>query len=254
MLRWKLLAQTLQKELYKLRSSGEADLERIQPVILTMPGQRQHGVRDLQEALLGRDGLLPVLVHVDQQAEGAARATQRAIALACRTSPGSPVLLLEDDLEIDVVAAERIATSEFAENVAVISFCDMREVAEYAPDGLYERSALGSDGRGWWGNQALLIHPETAAVLADADWFSTAIEEARGVIVHRVTYDDGGRNCADIRLALIVHAQPYRNRYAVHVPSLFLHVGHDSLCFPGRTLGERATRNWIGHRRQYGIA
>jgi hypothetical protein len=254
LLRWKLLAQTLQEELYKLRSSGEADLERIQPVILTMPGQRQHGVRDLQEALLGRDGLLPVLVHVDQQAEGAARATQRAIALACRTSPGSPVLLLEDDLEIDVVAAERIATSEFAENVAVISFCDMREVAEYAPDGLYERSALGSDGRGWWGNQALLIHPETAAVLADADWFSTAIEEARGVIVHRVTYDDGGRNCADIRLALIVHAQPYRNRYAVHVPSLFLHVGHDSLCFPGRTLGERATRNWIGHRRQYGIA
>ena len=219
-----------------------------------MPGQRQHGVRNLQEALLGRDGLLPVLVHVDQQAEGAARATQRAIALACRTSPGSPVLLLEDDLEVDVVAAGRIATSEFAENVAVISFCDMREVAEYAPDGLYERSALGSDGRGWWGNQALLIHPETAAVLADADWFSTAIEEARGVVVHRVTYDDEGRNCADIRLALIVHAQPHRNRYAVHVPSLFLHVGHDSLCFPGRTLGERATRNWIGHRRQYGIA
>ena len=219
-----------------------------------MPGQRQHGVRNLQEALLGRDRLLPVLVHVDQQAEGAARATQRAIALACRTSPGSPVLLLEDDLEIDVVAAGRIATSEFAENVAVISFCDMREVAEYAPDGLYERSALGSDGRGWWGNQALLIHPETASVLADADWFSTAIEEARGVVVHRVTYDDEGRNCADIRLALIVHAQPHRNRYAVHVPSLFLHVGHDSLCFPGRTLGERATRNWIGHRRQYGIA
>ena len=218
-----------------------------------MPGQRQQGVSQLQQALVGHAGLSPVLVHVDQQHEGAARATQRAITLACRTSPGAPVLLLEDDLEADALAAERIVATPFGETVAVVSFCDMREVAEYAPDGLYERSALGSDGRGWWGNQALLIHPETAAVLADADWFAPAIEQARGVVVHRVTYGDGGRNCADIRLALIVHAQPRRNRYAVHVPSLFLHVGHDSLCFPGRTLGERETRNWIGHRRQYGI-
>ncbi len=235
-------------------SCSGTGLKPIQPVILTMPGERQQGVSHLQKALLDRPGLLPVLVHVDQHGEGAARASQRAIALAARTTPGAPVLLLEDDLQADVEAAERIAAAQFAESVAVISFCDMREVAEYAPDGLYERSALGSDGRGWWGNQALLIHPETAAVLADADWFAPEIEQARGVVVHRVTYDDEGRNCADIRLALIVHAQARRNRYAVHVPSLFLHVGHESLCFPGRTLGERATRNWIGHRRQYGIA
>ena len=250
---WKRPARIPQGALDKLRPSGEACLKPIQPVILTMPGQRQQGVRHLQQALVGRVGLLPVLVHVDEQHEGAARATQRAIALASRTSPGSAVLLLEDDLEVDAMAAERIVAAQFAENVAVISFCDMREVAEYAPDGLYLRSALGSDGRGWWGNQALLIHPDTAAVLATADWFAPAIEQARGVVVHRVTYDDGGRNCADIRLALIVHAQPRRNSYAVHVPSLFLHVGHDSLCFPGRTLGERATRNWIAHRRRYGI-
>jgi hypothetical protein len=68
-----------------------------------------------------------------------------------------------------------------------------------------------------------------------------------------VTYDDEGRNCADIRLALIVHCQPERNCYAVHVPSLFLHLGHESLCFPGRSMGERSTRNWVAHRRRYGI-
>ena len=73
------------------------------------------------------------------------------------------------------------------------------------------------------------------------------------MVVHRVTYDDEGRNCADIRLALIVHGQPVRNWYAVHVPSLFLHQGHQSLCFPGRSMGERSTRNWIGSRRRYGI-
>jgi hypothetical protein len=164
------------------------------------------------------------------------------------------VLFLEDDVQADAEAPQRISAVTFAPSWAVISFCDMREVQEYAPAGLYECSALGSDGRGWWGNQALLLHPETADLLATADWFSPAIECAKGVVVHRATYDDEGRNCADIRIALIVHAQPVRNSYVVHVPSLFLHLGHRSLCFPGRSMGERSTRNWIAHRRRYGIS
>jgi len=105
----------------------------------------------------------------------------------------------------------------------VISFCEMREVEEYSPDGLYECSALDSDGRDWWGNQALLLHPETASLLAAVDWFSPDIENARGVVVHRATYDDEGRNCAYIRLELIVHGQPFRNFFDVYGPSLFLH-------------------------------
>lgn len=218
-----------------------------------MPGRRQQWVEALQETFKDQSGFQRMLVHVDQQLQGAARATQQAIACAVRRAPGSPVLLLEDDVAADPMALQILPQARFADGIAVISFCDMREVEEYAPDGLYERSALGSDGRGWWGNQALLIHPDTARVLAAADWFCAAIEQAPGVVAHRAAYNDGGRNCADIRLALIVHAQPRRNRYAVHVPSLFLHLGHDSLCFPGRSMGERATRNWITQRRRFGI-
>ena len=225
----------------------------IQPVILTMPGERAAMVEALRQTFSGQPRFREPLIHSDTKREGAARATQQAIRLACHQAPGSPVLLLEDDIQADAQAPQRIGSMAFAPSWAVISFCDMREVEEYAPDGLYKCSALGSDGRGWWGNQALLLHPETAGLLAAADWFSPAIENAMGVVVHKVTYKDEGRNCADIRVALIVHAQSVRNSYVVHVPSLFLHVGHRSLCFPERSMGERSTRNWIAHRRNYGI-
>ena len=225
----------------------------IQPVILTMPGERAAMVEELRQSFSAHSRFREPLIYCDTELEGAARATRMAIQLACQQAPGSPVLFLEDDVVADGEATERIGSMAFAPSWAVISFCDMREVEEYAPDGLYECSALGSDGRGWWGNQALLLHSDTANLLATADWFSPDIESARGVVVHRVTYDDEGRNCADIRLALIVHGQPVRNWYAVHVPSLFLHQGHQSLCFPGRSMGERSTRNWIGSRRRYGI-
>ena len=218
-----------------------------------MSGRRQTWVQALLEALQRQPGLLPPIVHEDRMAAGAARATQAAIVAAHLQAPEAAVLLLEDDVEAHPEALPTLLQISFPETTGVISFCDMREVEEYAADGLYDRSALGSDGRGWWGNQALLIHPETVLALVNADWFSPEIESARGVVVHRATYDDDGRNCADIRLALIVHRQPRRNRYGVVVPSVFLHVGHQSLCFPGRSMGERATRNWIGSRRRYGI-
>lgn len=227
--------------------------ELIQPVILTTHGDRGAMVAALLESFSAHSHFREPLVHCDATRQGAALATREAIRLACQKAPGCPVLFLEDDVAADAEAAQRISAVTFAPSWGVISFCDMREVEEYAPDGLYECSALGSDGRGWWGNQALLLHPETAHVLAVADWFSSSLENARGVIAHRATYQDEGRNCADIRLALIVHQQPFRNRYVVHVPSLFLHVGHDSLCFPGRSMGERATRNWAASRRRHGI-
>ena len=225
----------------------------IQPVILTMLGERAALVQELRESFSAHPRFREPLIYCDTGLQGAARATRLAIRLACQQAPGSPVLFLEDDVVADGEATERIGSMAFAPSWAVISFCDMREVEEYAPDGLYKCSALGSDGRGWWGNQALLLHPETAGLLAAADWFSPAIENAMGVVVHKVTYKDEGRNCADIRVALIVHTQSVRNSYVVHVPSLFLHVGHRSLCFPERSMGERSTRNWIAHRRNYGI-
>ena len=225
----------------------------IQPVILTMPGERAAMVQELRQSFSAHPRFREPLIYCDTELQGAARATRKAIQLACQQAPGFPVLFLEDDVVADAEATERISTITFAPSWAVISFCDMREMPEYTPDGLYECSALGSDGRGWWGNQALLLHPDTAEHLANADWFSPAIESAKGVVVHRAAYDDEGRNCADIRLALIVQAQSVRNSYVVNVPSLFLHVGHRSLCFPERTMGERSTRNWIAHRRNYGI-
>ena len=160
------------------------------------------------------------------------------------------MLFLEDDLRVDQSAPARIRAVSFPDDVAVICFCDMREIPEFSEDGIYHCSALGSDGFGWWGNQALLIHKDSAQLLATRDWFSPEIESSKSLQSHRILHEDEGRNCSDIRMALLVHQHGHpRNCYAVHVPSLFLHVGDESRCFPGRHLGERQTRNWIGHRR-----
>jgi hypothetical protein len=219
-------------------------------VVLTTPRRRDQRVDDI---VRGVSALNPVLVHSDEAGVGAARATRQALELAA--SPGTHVLFLEDDLLVDPEAATRIAALDFPPDVGVIALCDMREVPEYSPDGLYVRSPLGSDGRGWWGNQALLIHADVVAACLRADWFSADIENALGVRVHKLTYGDEGRNCSDIRLALVVMACDLaRPMYAVHVPSLFKHVGYESVCFPDRGMGERETRNWIQDRRRLGLA
>ena len=221
---------------------------RIQPVVLTTPEYRADWGARLA-ASLGCSGVVnPPVIYCDDEDKGAARATKEAIALAFR--PNCHVLLLEDDVVADETAIATIAEATFPADVGAISFCDMREVPEYSPDGLYVRSALGSDGFGWWGNQALLIHHDTAELLVQENWFSDFVNGSRGVRSHEVLHEDNGRNCSDIRMSLLVdHLGQDRNGYAVHVPSVFIHVGHESRCFPGRAMGERETRNWIGNRR-----
>jgi hypothetical protein len=89
---------------------------------------------------------------------------------------------------------------------------------------------------------------------AREDWFSPEIEGAPGIRSHKEAYGDEGRNCSDVRLALLIHLRGGERRdYAVHVPSLLRHVGLVSMCFPGRSMGERETRNWIADRRRYGL-
>lgn len=226
----------------------------IQPVVLTTPGRRAAHVADIVAAFSGRAGFAAPLVYCDERGDGAAVSTREALAAAAAASGGGPVLFVEDDVLVDRSAPPAVASAVFPPGVAVISFCDMREVAEFSPPGLYTRSPLASDGRGWWGNQALLLHPETVAMCTREDWFSRDIEESWGVCVHKATYGDGGRNCSDIRLALLVHGRGGDRRlYAVHVPSVFRHVGHVSACFPGRGMGERETRNWVADRRRFGV-
>jgi len=220
----------------------------IQPVVLTTPDWKQRAI-DIARPFGESQHFCEPIIHCDNNHLGAAMSSLQAIQNACRA--GSHVLFLEDDLVVDSSAPERISAVDFPDDVAVISFCDMREIPEFSEDGLYSCSALGSDGFGWWGNQALLIHWESARMLALSDWFSAEIEASKGLRSHRILYEDDGRNCSDIRMALLVHHHGApRSRYAVHVPSLLLHVGNESRCFPGRRLGERQTRNWIGDRRK----
>ena len=229
-----------------------ADRAWIQPVILTVPGRDRDCVTAIVQALSDQPGFHPAIVVEDRDNQGAAESTRQALMRAGES--GGHVLFLEDDLRMDEEAPARIAATYFPDGVGIISFCDMREVPEFSPAGTYRFDAMGCDGRGWWGNQALLIHIDIVRMVARVDWFSPEVEQAIGIRDHKLTYGDDGRNCSDIRLALLVASHGNdRREYAVSVPSLFLHVGHVSMCFPGRTIGERGTRNWIGDRRRFGI-
>lgn len=187
--------------------------------------------------------LFDVLNYVDEHLLGAAYAARNAIEAAALRWPGEHILFLEDDVIPSTGSGAAIQQLVFLENEGVICLCDMREVPSFSAVGRYQKSALGSDGRGWWGNQALYIHRDVVKYITTQDWFAPFIEQSKAVRAHNVMYEDGGRNCSDMRLALIVHTSR-RPLYSVHVPSLFLHKGHDSVCFPGRTMGERETRNW----------
>mgnify|MGYP006275356233 CR=1 FL=1 len=224
----------------------------IQPVILTTPSRRNQYVNEIIKSLSVTDKIETPIVYEDSHMDGAAVSTRNAINLAAER--GGHVLFLEDDIIVAPDALKIIPEVIFPENVGVISFCDMREIKEFSPNGLYICSALGSDQRGWWGNQAILIHRDIVKILSRQDWFDREIENSRGVRAHIESYCDAGSNCSDIRLSLIVNKHGgARNHYAVFVPSLFKHVGHESVCFPGRGMGERETRNWIEDRKKYGI-
>lgn len=202
---------------------------------------------------------VPTIVYCDAKSEGAARATQAAIATASTLFPGKWVLFLEDDVQLLPTAEFWFAElmrelDSYSHRFSVISLCDMREMSEGAWTvdgngcfaGVVGKSPLGCEGIGWWGNQAMLVEPGTAAYLSEADWFAPDVEAFPGVAAHRAAYQDEGRNCSDIRMSYLVSKWPNGPQmYAVHVPSLFNHVGVHSECFPGRqkSLGHTQTRN-----------
>jgi hypothetical protein len=178
---------------------------------------------------------------------GSARATHAALKWASTHWPGKRILFLEDDVLPAVETDELLRWVDSLEPLeALYCLCDMRELEEGAKPGVYSVSALGAAGDGWWGNQALLFRADTVRWVADQDWFSEAIEGSDQVQLHKQYWRDGGVQCSDVRLGLLVDSHPVRNKIGVHVPSLFYHTGEDSICFPGEALGKHRTRNIAG--------
>lgn len=229
---------------------------KIRPVVVTTQAVAEASTVDHGAAIKSRHGTFAKLVraitegfgegstYVDDTNSGAAVSTFMAIGHEAVFSPGSAVLFFEDDVEMcpEAPAIIKAVASDWPDDVGVISFCDMREIPSGSDPGLYHLNALGSDRLGWWGNQCLLIHPDVVTHLANSNWFSAEICSHPGIASHVVAYQDHGLQCSDKRMSLVVHSGP-RPLYAVHVPSLVKHVGQSSICFGGRTMGERETRN-----------
>ena len=176
---------------------------------------------------------------------GAGRATHAALKWASMKWPREKILFLADDvlpaIEVDELLG-RVEKLEVGSNAA-LCLCDQWELEEGAEPGIYPVSPLGAAGDGWWGNQALLFQEDMVRWVVEQDWFSEAIEESNQVRLHKQDWRDGGVQCSDVRLGLLVGIHPVKNKIGVHVPSLFYHVGEDSIRFPGEALEKRRTRN-----------
>lgn len=222
------------------------DIKTILPVILTSGTRNPEKLLDDVSETFGR-----AFAYRDSFRDGASISTKTAIRHGYERDCTAFQLFLEDDVEIHPSLGDRLSLLEYPEKVGVLSLCDMREMRHNAPDGIYVKSALGCDNRGWWGNQAMLIHPDIVEMLVRQDWNDRIITSFPSVMAHAVNFGDLGKNCSDIRMSLLVDIYGgNRNKYAVYVPSLVLHLGFVSNCFPDRygELGERETKNWIGDR------
>ena len=176
---------------------------------------------------------------------GAARATHATLKWASNRWPKENILFLEDDVLPAVEGLlERVEGLEVTGSNALLCLCDQGELEEGTEPGVYPRSPLGADEDGWWGNQALLFDPEVLRWLVEQDWFSRELEESEQIQAYKNCWKDDASDASDVRLGLLVGSHPTRNTIGVHVPSLFYHVGEDSLRYPGGSI--LSTRNVAG--------
>lgn len=214
------------------------NLSEVVPLVLT------NGNRDVSRLATDLRAIGKPQFHFGAN-KGCAADTEDAIREIDEWCPGKHILLCEDDIAISPKLKTAIESIEWPLNVAAIVFCDMREIPESAAPGLYLRSPRGCNGYGWWGNQCILFHAEAIKTLVEADWSARRV---RGFSGSRVTYDlSDDRNAPDIKMSMIIASNCERNLYAVHVPSLAIHMGVTSEWDKSRVtvidMGERWTRN-----------
>lgn len=157
---------------------------------------------------------------------GSTEAMRRLVVESSAT--GRDLLFFEDDLQLCRNAVRRMAAQRVPDDVGIVTFFDMKEVAPGAAPGLYRRPADGHHGSGFWGAQCLRIHREALAFLAVRNW----LDESRG----------DSRMASDILMGRHLAKHAKRRHLAVHIPNLVEHVGHASACFPGLSLSPRWRR------------
>lgn len=171
------------------------------------------------------------IVHLGENL-GSTEAMRRLVVASAAL--GGDLLFFEDDLLLCRNAVKRMIAQRVPDDVGIVTFFDMKEVAPGAAPGLYRRPADGHHGSGFWGAQCLRIHRESLAYLADRNW----LERGQG----------DPRMSSDLIMGRLLASHPFRKHLAIHIPNLVEHVGKSSACFNGLTLGPRWRRasNFIG--------
>lgn len=140
------------------------------------------------------------------------------------------LLYFEDDVQPCFHAVTRMSTLDVPDRMAFVTCCDLRGYGGKLP-ALLEVPSEGYDGRGHWGNQALVIPGRTLrhVVGQSLPWGLT-------------------RNLADVVLSQMACSPPMPPRFGVLAPSIVQHTGELSLATPRATLTTpgRLAPNFVG--------
>lgn len=118
------------------------------------------------------------------------------------------LLYFEDDVVVCKNAIPRMLAVGVPENLAFVSFFDMKEMSYAAPPGMYEMSPMGNDGRGFWGMQSVLLPRRTIEfILRNEDRIRRFGNKQSGETLFGYELLKDGQ------------------KYGVHVPNLVEHVG-----------------------------
>lgn len=142
------------------------------------------------------------------------------------------LLFFEDDVVLCKNAIARMLETGVPDACAFTSFFDMKEMdtARFLDQGLYRVSAMGVDGRGYWGSQALLWPRRTMAWLCDR---KAAI------------FKGESKHSSDCIFGSHLLYSPWPE-YALHVPNLVEHVGDVSAIWSWVPKVNRQATSFLG--------
>ena len=140
------------------------------------------------------------------------------------------LLFFEDDIVVCKNAVSKMLLIKVPEDCAFVSFFDMKELPYGAAAGMPKVSTMGTDGRGYWGSQAILWPRRTLDYM----------------LAHKDEILEGqNKHSSDCLFGHQLLHSPWP-RYAIHVPNLVEHTGDISAIWSWTPKINRKATNFPG--------
>lgn len=142
------------------------------------------------------------------------------------------LIYTEDDIEPCRNAVKYMCKLDVPSSMALVTFHDWKEFAPGTPAGMYRLRFPGRDGRGFFGNQCIMLPRATLDYLIQQDPYAI--------------WKSNLAKYSDRTMEAYLYMSMIWSYYACHMPCLVRHVGAVSAAHPGKLLDKRNTSNFGG--------